>query len=131
MFGIDTNVLIRWLVADPSAPGQSDEAVEFLESAGGDMLVCPVVLAELAWVLDSRFKFRRAQVGAVLLTLLDAPALKFDSRKAVECAIGAFQDGRADFSDYLIAELNHSAGCQTTMTFDKAAAKGPHFTLLS
>ena len=131
MIGIDTDILIRWLVSDPTAPAQSTLVVDFLESAGGDMLVGSVVLAELAWVLESRFKFRRAQVGAVLLTLLDAPVLKFDSRNAVECAIGAFQDGRADLSDYLIAELNHSAGCQTTMTFDKAAAKGPHFTLLA
>lgn len=131
MFGIDTNVLIRCLVADPSSGQPSELAAEMLETASEDILVNPVVLAELAWVLESRFNFKRRQVGEVLDIMLAAPALKIEHRSEVEHAIGEFQTSRADFADCLIAALNHAAGCHTTLTFDKAAAKGPYFTLLS
>jgi len=39
--------------------------------------------------------------------------------------------GSAGFNDHLIAALNRAAGCSTTLTIDKTAAKSPDFTLLA
>ncbi|MCF6235921.1 MAG: hypothetical protein L3J70_06045 [Gammaproteobacteria bacterium] len=36
----------------------------------------------------------------------------------------------ADFSDHLLARKNESAGCKTTVTFDKKSSKQPAFKLL-
>ena len=38
-------------------------------------------------------------------------------------AVTRFRDGPADFADYFLAEINTSAGCATTATFDSAALK--------
>jgi predicted nucleic-acid-binding protein len=38
--------------------------------------------------------------------------------------------GPADFADYLIARDDEAAGCETTLTLDRKAARHPLFTLL-
>ena len=40
------------------------------------------------------------------------------------------RDSTADFSDALIATLGRNAGCEHTLTFDRAAARHPGFALL-
>jgi len=52
-------------------------------------------------------------------------------RQAAKVALDAFASGSADFADYLIAALDREAGCETTLTFDKTAAKIRGFSLLS
>ena len=131
MFGVDTNVLLRWLLDDPSAPGQSALARRAVEEAPEDVMVGPVVLAELSWVLETRFGFGRAPMTAIMREILAAPMVVLPSRSAVKAAIDAHEKGPPGFSDHLIAALNIAAGCATTLTLDKTAAKGPHFTLLT
>jgi predicted nucleic-acid-binding protein len=41
-----------------------------------------------------------------------------------------YRKGPGDFSDYLIALTNRDAGCDTTVTFDRAQRKSPGFTVL-
>ena len=38
-------------------------------------------------------------------------------------AVQRFRDGPADFADYFLAEINTSAGCAATATFDRDALK--------
>ena len=47
-------------------------------------------------------------------------------RDLVRRAVGSFRRGPADFSDYLIGEIDRRAGCLSTLTFDRrlALAKG-------
>jgi predicted nucleic-acid-binding protein len=52
-------------------------------------------------------------------------------RDQVAAALQSFETGGAGFTDHLIAALNRSAGCSTTLTFDKSAARSPEFTLLA
>ena len=131
MFGVDTNVLLRWLLDDPSAPGQSELARRAVEEAPEEVMVGPVVLAELTWILETRFGFGRAPLTAMMRVILAAPMVVLPDRNAVELAVAAHEKGPPGFSDHLIATLNIAAGCATTLTFDKTAAKGPHFTLLT
>ena len=41
------------------------------------------------------------------------------------------QKGKADFADFLIAQINIAHGCGTTITFDNAAAEINSKTLLA
>ena len=38
-------------------------------------------------------------------------------------AVQRFRDGPADFADYFLAEINTTAGCAVTATFDRDALK--------
>lgn len=44
---------------------------------------------------------------------------EIQDRDLVRSAAAAFRAGPADFSDYLIGELDRRAGCTATLTFDR------------
>ena len=63
MAAVDTNVLVRLLVADD--PGQTQRALSFLE-ARGPLWVSTVVLVETVWVLTAVYGWSKAQTLATL-----------------------------------------------------------------
>ena len=127
MIGLDTNVLLRWIVNDPSAPEQSRRVAAALE-APGTLYVNLVVLAETAWVLTHRAKFDRDLLADAVSGLLAAPGVKVEAPAAVDDALAGFRAGGGGFVDHLIGALNRRAGCTTTLTFDRAARRSPDFS---
>lgn len=131
MIGIDTNVLIRLFVDDPSAPGQSDQARVLMASLKQPLMVAVPVIAEVVWVGRAVFRLSKATIIALISEILGSPNFVVAEHAAVQKALDAYAIHGADFSDHLIAALNRAAGCRTTLTFDKTAAKSPDFTLLA
>lgn len=134
MIGIDTNVLLRWLVDETlwpiDDPEQADAARQALSDPANRFFIGTVVLAETIWVLGKPLR----QSKPVLLDLLDrlmkAANIEIESRDAVTEAVGSFAVGPGGFTDHLIGAVNRHAGCHTTLTFDKAAGRTPNFTRL-
>lgn len=127
MIGLDTNVLLRWIVADPSAPEQSRRVAEALDRPE-TLYINLVVLAETTWVLSNRTKFDRTLLADAIAGLLAAPTVRLEASSAVEDALEGFRAGGGGFVDHLIGALNRRAGCTTTLTFDRAARRSPDFT---
>jgi predicted nucleic-acid-binding protein len=130
LIGVDTNVLLRWLGGDPHSGSQTAQAVAAL-SPHGRVHVNLVVLAELAWLLDQKLRHARAESVGILRSLLAHPQMVVDAHETVKVAVDAYELGGAGFNDHLIGALNAAAGCAMTLTFDKAAAKGIHFTAVT
>jgi predicted nucleic-acid-binding protein len=123
VIGLDTNVLVRYLVEDDSA--QSSKAAHLIETRcteDAPGFVNRVVLCELVWVLESAYDYPRATVAATLESLLRTAELEVDAADAAWPALTAYRGGDVDFSDALIGRLNRNAGCDGTATFDKGAA---------
>ncbi len=122
MIGLDTNVVVRYLVQDD--PDQSDQASalidELTESAPGYLSLVTVV--EVHWVLRRAYRVRAGQCGDLLKGLLDARELRVDHESIARAALAASGDG-LDFADAVIAELGRVAGCDHTVTFDRRAAR--------
>lgn len=131
MIGIDTNVLVRLIVADD--PRQASSAREFIRqhcTADDPGLVSNIALAELSWTLARAYGCTRDQVAAAIEQILETVQLKVESAGDVIEALRNFRIGSADFSDCLMAQCCRSAGCDYTITFDRKAAKLPGFKLL-
>ncbi len=130
MIGLDTNVLVRYVLQDD--PRQSQQASRLFDSLSADSpgFVSVVVLVELAWVLGAGYKIPRAQLAAVLEALLRSKELVIDRADVVAQALQRFGSGGADFADALIERMATAAGCATTMTFDQGAAKAASMTLV-
>jgi len=132
MIGLDTNVLVRLLVADD--PVQTRQAQHFVgrhcspESPG--FINC-VVLAELVWVLAGPYGYGRADIVGALERLLAGTDCVIEHSDAVRAAVADYKLGRADFADALIAAINRAGGCDSTATFDRKAAKGQGFVLVA
>lgn len=130
MRGIDTNILVRYIVADDA--GQFRAAARFIEhecSPQEPGFVNRVVLAEVVWVLESSYKLPRLVIASALRPLLSAKQLSIEEVDDARAALLEYEDG-ADFSDSLIAKANARLGCEYTVTFDRQAAGRSGFRLI-
>ena len=115
MIGLDTNVLVRYLVQDD--PDQSRRAGKCIES--GTASIGCIVLCELVWVLESAYDYPRATVAEALEKILMTGDFEIEDREQAWAALHDYRRTKADYADCLIAHRNAAAGCKETATFDK------------
>ena len=128
ILALDTNVVVRALVHDD--PAQTEVAARYFRRADAGeirLFISTVVLCELEWVLASRYRFRRGEIGDVLERLLLAPALEFEEREAFTRSLGGYRAGKGDLSDYFIRESARTAGCLPVITFEKTLPREEGF----
>ena len=131
MPGLDTNVLVRWLVQDDAAQtARARRALETALAARAPLFVPITVLLELEWVLRSRYRFDKTDVIGTVNALLEAKELTLQSEAAVEQALHWFRQGPAEFADCLHAGLCSHAGAPAMLTFDEGAALLPNTRLI-
>lgn len=124
MIGLDTNVLVRYIVQDD--PEQAARATELIESRctrDQPGHIDTVVLCELVWVLERAYGYSRPTVSAVLRQLFSTAELNVAAPDAAWAALRAYEQDSADYADYLVGARNRSAGCGTTYTFDRRASR--------
>ena len=132
MTGIDSNVLIRFIVRDDEE--QFLKAQELLvrdSSPANPCYVCDVAIAEMIWVLTRRYRIPSATLIDLLRDLVATDNIVIESSEQLRKALEAWKSSSADIADCFIGELNMKAGCIKTVTFDKAATKLDIFELLS
>lgn len=122
MIGIDTNVLVRYVVGDDER--QFAAAARTLESLSEDRpgFVTQVVLAELYWVLARTYRYPAASCLAVVRGLVATASMEFDDAEGVVRALELAEAG-ADFPDALIQGAMELFGVRDTVTFDEAASR--------
>lgn len=131
MPGLDTNVLVRWLVDDDDDQVEQVEALFKSAIAGQTTLFVPsTVMLELEWVLRSRYGFDKEAVLQALNALLESKELEIQAEPALERALHAYRQGPAEFADCLHAGLCGAAGRAPMLTFDTKAARLPDVRLL-
>lgn len=131
MIGIDTNVLVRYILDDD--PIWSPKAQAFIDdecSAGRPGFINLIVLAELVWVLKQIPGWGKPEICTVISGLLLADNLVLERPELVADALAAYEKGKADFPDALIAAINLSANASPTFTIDKDASKQAGFAKL-
>jgi predicted nucleic-acid-binding protein len=123
----DTNVLVRALVHDSSAPEQSRLAQSWL-SEQTLIYVPQVVQLELVWILDRAFGFARDDIVRLLQRLYSHSRVRLQSPHIFTAALVALRDG-GDFGDGIIAAESVAAGARV-VTFDRNFAKWSQAQLL-
>lgn len=128
MLGLDTNVLVRFLVRDQEA--QFERARRLIEREVGaeeKVLISLMVLLETEWVLRSRYGLHKNQIMDAISALLDAAELELEDEPAIEEALYHWKNSAADFADCLIGAHHRRLGCRATATFDVRAVRLPGF----
>ncbi len=131
MKGIDTNVLVRYIVQDDEA--QSRIASHFLEkecTINSPAFINGIVLCELVWVLESAYEYTHEEIVTVLECILKVRQFHLHEPDVLWRSLQGYAQGSADFVDHYIMQLNHHYDCLSTVTFDKKAAKLPFLELL-
>jgi predicted nucleic-acid-binding protein len=112
---LDTNVLARFILNDD--PKQFSIADRLLD---GDVMLTPTVLLETAWLLRSRYRMNRDEIGGALLAVVSMSSVAVTDEPLVRWAIDRMIEG-GDFADML--HLVQSRDARLFATFDRGVAK--------
>jgi predicted nucleic-acid-binding protein len=130
VIGLDTNILVRYLVQDD--PVQSAIATNLIErrlSVDDQGFVTMVAVAETAWVLERTYGFSDAAIAAAIERMLQIDVLVVENELDVFTAMVELAEGRGSFADALIGTCGARSGCSHTLTFDRKALRLPGFQL--
>ena len=134
MFGIDTNILLRWLIDEnlwpPDDAKQWAAVQRFIDDDDRRFYVNLIVLAETLWVIEKRLKQAAPVVVQILARLEGAANVTLQERDAVRAVSTSHTRRRPGIVDRLIAEINKREGCEATLTLDVSASRTPGFRLL-
>src|SRR5262245_59153894 len=128
LIGIDTNVLVRFLVQDD--PMQSVQASELIEQAisnGQFILINRIVLCETVWVLESAYGISRNEILDNVEKILKTAEFEIEDKDAAWQALQDSRQYQVDFSDSMIGRQNKALGCEQTITFEKKLKRLPTF----
>jgi len=116
MLAIDTNLVVRYLIADD--PIQAVKARSLIDD--NDVFVCTTVMLETEWVLRSAYGFTAAQCADALSGFAGLPSVSLEDSVSVARALGWMRHG-VDFADGL--HLAKADGCTAFVSFDRAFVK--------
>jgi predicted nucleic-acid-binding protein len=116
MIGIDTSIVLRYLLKDD--PALSPRALEII--AGNDCFLSRAALTEVVYTLESYYRSSRADIGRALDALLSLQRVTVEDRAVSERAVSWYKAGM-DFGDAMIAASSH--GSAHVATFDRDFAR--------
>jgi predicted nucleic-acid-binding protein len=125
--GLDTNVLLRYVLRDD--PAQARRAARELER-DERFLIGSVVLCEVVWVLETGYGFSRAEIALTLEKILSTAQFEIEDKDLARAALDDFRGSAADFADGLIGRRHRAAGAAETVTFDHTLRGLEGFRLL-
>lgn len=128
---LDTNVALRFLLADDRNQSPKAKAIFDLADAGKIRLrLSHVAVAELVWILTSFFDFERARIGATLRGLLLHNGIEAEGLDLLLISLESFSRINADFPDcYAAAVATTSA--TPVMSYDRDFRKFAGVTCLT
>jgi predicted nucleic-acid-binding protein len=97
MKGLDTNVLVRYLVKDD--PEQAEKAIAYIQklvASGENCFINHLVLCELVWVLESAYGYKKKQIADVLQKLLMTKQFEIELKDTARRAINEYSQGNGD-----------------------------------
>lgn len=108
MIAVDTNVVVRLIVADDAVQGQ--RAARLFAQAS-EIFVAKTVLLETAWVLQSAYGFPRDQVAEALRRLAGLPNVLVEDAEQMAAALDLGRTGMD------VADALHLAACPEAAPF--------------
>ena len=123
MIGIDTNVIIRFILRDDER--QFALAKELMTQASADQPLCVnvVTLVEVVWVLESRVRLDLASARNVMDGFVASAEIFVPSTNPFPDPAKALASAHRGWTDVVVAQINRELGCKFTYTFDKRAAR--------
>jgi predicted nucleic-acid-binding protein len=131
MRAIDTNIVVRFLIADePSQAAKVRALFESAENSREVLFVSVPVTLEVLWVLRAVYEVPRVAVLEALQQLLDLACLRFEAEDRIRSLIAAAGESSLDLADLFIGLAAKDCGCSPTWTLDRRAARSSLFELL-
>ncbi len=117
---IDTNLLVRYLTEDD--PAKANEVKRLLLKAAQDevrLLIPSVVIAELAWILQSFYRLERNEIVPLLNAILHTHGVEVSDKSVISRSIALYRESAMDFIDAWIIAFAEGAEVSSIYTFDR------------
>ena len=132
MTGLDTNVLVRYIVQDDAEQSlAATTLIEGGEQAGETFFINQIVLCEVVWVVKRCYNAGRDEIGRMVEQILRTASFRVQRSQEAWGALTIYRKTPTDFADCLIACGNRAADCTETVTFDRQAVQTDGFRLVS
>jgi predicted nucleic-acid-binding protein len=132
MRGLDTNILVRYLMNDDAGQAQIvDRLLADCRTQGETLFIPVIVVCEMLWVLDRVHGQTKEEMIRALEELLELDIFKFEQEFVIRQSLIQYRRGKATLPDYVIGEISRQAGCRDTVTFDRVLSRAPGYTLLA
>jgi len=126
MYGLDTNVLIRYLLRDDLIQAeQARVAIENAVQSGEPVVVSLLTMLESEWVLRSCASIDKRTVITTFRMLLETRDIRIEQEETLEEALYLYENSSSDFADCLMTASYARIGCTAMLTFDRKAAQLP------
>lgn len=123
MIGIDTNVLVRFLVDDDLAQNEVARAFMAERTMEDPAYLSAIAVAETVWVLNRRLNYPMPDIVEMLRALLSADSLIIENMEELDALINGEDEPKGDLADHIIVWSCARAGCSRVVTSDRRAAK--------
>ena len=132
MVGLDTNVILRYLLQDdPKQTTLANRVVDQVLSDRNPGFISLVTVLEIVWVLRSLLKQTPAEIAIHLRASWLRILSKFRISNRYSRRRSPLKRGTGEFEDALIGALNAWAGCPHTLTLKSRPLRLPYFQLIS
>jgi predicted nucleic acid-binding protein len=129
---LDANILLRFLTDEPR--DLADRVAGILEQAeesGIALIVPPLIFAEVVYVLESVYRWPRADIAQRLIDLIGASVLVVLEEPTIVQTLAWYRDrSRLDFADAYVAALATERGHGVVISFDRDLKRLPEITLV-
>jgi predicted nucleic-acid-binding protein len=131
MIGLDTNILVRYLVQDDAIRAlKARKLIEHQLTEENPGFISVAAMLETVWILGSGYGLTGRDIVEAVERLLQIDVLFLQNEQEVFTAMMSLKTGRSSFPDALIAALGAKFGCRYTVTFDRKALRVPGFERL-
>ena len=131
MKALDTNVIVRFLVADDAGQaGRVRKLFQDAEDRRETLFVSLVVMLETIWVLGAVYGISRAAILDAAEKLTGLPFLRFEFAERINRWISAGRQSNLDLADLIIGLTARDNGCSVTVTLDRKSVRSELFELL-
>ncbi len=123
---LDANVLVRFFTREPE--DKALRAASFLargERKEAELLLHPLIVAEVAYVLRAHYKYPLSTVEELFLALFSTGAVKVLEKERTLKALGWMKAHNVDFEDAYLAALAEDLGAKLASFDRKAASRVP------
>ncbi len=121
---LDADVILRYLTGDP--PEMAEAAAALLERAEAraqegeaSLTLTEITLAEVVWVLQRFYGFKKDRIAQVLLSFLEIRGLRVPDKGRLQHALCLYRDLNLGFGDALLAAQALSSGPAVVYAFDR------------
>jgi predicted nucleic acid-binding protein len=114
---VGTNVLVRHLTGDP--PHLAARATNRLRS-DTPLLLADLILAEVAYVLESFYELPRSKVAEALRAIVTFPSIRTTERDLLLRAIEVYETDKLDFADAYLVAIAEVTGVGAICSFDRS-----------